>query len=58
MFSHGRAGRVWDKLRQILASLQLRLRRSAEARRIEKKRARFWADLRAGRREAEARSRS
>jgi hypothetical protein len=58
MFSHGRAVRVWENLRQILASLRRRWRSSVEARRVEKKRARFWAEVRAGRREAEARSRS
>jgi hypothetical protein len=56
MLSHGRAARVWDGLRQILASLRRRYQSSAETRRIDKKRARFWAEVREGRREAEART--
>ena len=56
MFSHGRKLRVLENLSQMLANLRARCRTTAEVRRVEKQRARFWAGLREGEREAEARS--
>jgi hypothetical protein len=54
MSGHGRAARAWGALRQILANLRSR----SDARRIDEQRARFWAEVREGEREAEARSSS
>jgi len=51
-----RASRVWEGLLRIVASLRRRFRSGAEAHRIERERARFWAEVRAGQREAEASS--
>jgi len=47
---------MWDGLLRILASLRRRYQSGAEARRAEKKRARFWADVRDGEREAKRKS--
>ena len=52
MLSHGRTARVWESLRQILASLWRRYQSTAESRRVDKKRAHFWAEVREGEREA------
>jgi hypothetical protein len=56
MSNHGREAGVWDALRQILKSLRRRFRSRSDARRIDEQRARFWAEVREGEREAEARS--
>lgn len=56
MASHDPRTSLWDALRQILAKLRGRSRSGARARSVDEKRARFWADLREGEREAEARS--
>jgi hypothetical protein len=58
MSAHGRAERVWKNLRRILADLWRPFQSRAEARRVEDQRARFWAGVREGEREAEARSTS
>ena len=52
MLNHGRTARVWESLRQIVASLRRRSQSSAESRRVDKKRAHFWAEVREGEREA------
>jgi len=45
---------VWKGLRQQWASLWRWLRKGHDERRIAEERARFWAEVRAGEREAEA----
>jgi hypothetical protein len=47
---------MWENLHQILLQLLRGPQVRAEQRRAERKRARFWAELREGEREAEARS--
>jgi hypothetical protein len=49
---------MWEELRQILANLWRRPQEGSEQRRVIKERERFWADVREGEREAEARSAS
>ena len=49
---------MWKHLQRALSHLWRRSQRGARERRVAKARARFWADLREGQREAEARSRS
>jgi len=55
MSGHGREARVWENLRQIVARLRQRRSSGAGARRVDAQRARFWAEVREGEREAEAR---
>jgi hypothetical protein len=47
---------MWEGLYRILASLRRRYQTGVEARRADKKRARFWADVREGEREATRKS--
>ena len=47
---------MWEDLRELLRRLIEHSRGSAEERRVEEERARFWEQLREGEREAEARS--
>lgn len=47
---------MWENLHRILVRLLQRSQLRAEERRAEEERARFWAELREGEREAEARS--
>jgi len=47
---------VRKQLRRAWSHLWRRFRRGGEARRTDEARTRFWAELRAGEREAEARS--
>jgi hypothetical protein len=47
---------MWESLRQMLARLWRRPQQSSEERRVAKARERFWAELREGEREAEAKS--
>ena len=47
---------MWGDLRKFLLRLWRGSRQSAKARRSERARARFWAEVREGEREAEARS--
>jgi hypothetical protein len=47
---------MWDSLRQMLARLWRSPQESSEERRVIKARERFWAEVREGEREAEARS--
>lgn len=49
---------MWNDLRDVLVRLWQWSRKSAAERRVAKARARFWADVREGEREAEAHSRS
>jgi hypothetical protein len=49
---------MWNDLREVLVRLWHWSQKSAAERRAAKVRARFWADVRAGEREAEAHSRS
>jgi hypothetical protein len=49
---------MWNDLREVIGRLWQWVQKSAAERRAAKARARFWADLREGEREAEARSRS
>jgi hypothetical protein len=49
---------MWKRLRQALLRLWRRSQRSPGERRAAKARARFWAEVREGQREAEAHSRS
>ena len=48
---------MWKRLRQVLARLWHWSRKSPAERRAATTRARFWAEMREGQREAEARSR-
>ena len=48
---------MWNDLREVLVRLWQWSQKSAAERRVGKARARFWADVREGEREAEARSR-
>ena len=47
---------MWNDLRDVLVRLWQWSRKSAVERRVAKARARFWADVREGEREAEAHS--
>jgi len=47
---------VWEDLRELLLRLWQRSRQSAEEQRVDRERSRFWAEVREGEREAEARS--
>lgn len=47
---------MWEDLREFLLRLWRGARQSAKARRVDSERARFWAEVREGEREAEARS--
>ena len=47
---------MWEALPEFLLRLWRGSRQIAEARRLERERARFWAAVREGEREAEARS--
>ena len=49
---------MWKDLREVLVRLWRWSQRSVAERRVAKARARFWAGVREGEREAEARSRS
>jgi chromosome condensin MukBEF MukE localization factor len=49
---------MWKGLRQLLARLWRRSQKSSAERRVAEERARFWAEVREGQREAEAHSRS
>jgi hypothetical protein len=49
---------MWNDLRDLLSRLWQWSQKSAAERRTAKARARFWADVREGEREAEAHSRS
>jgi hypothetical protein len=51
-----RCNSVWEDLREFLLRLWRGARQSAKARRVDSERARFWAEVREGEREAEARS--
>jgi hypothetical protein len=48
---------MWTDLRQLLARLWRWTQRGSRERRTEKERARFWAEVQEGQREAEANSR-
>ena len=48
---------MWNRLRDALSRLWRRSRRGLSRRRTLRTRARFWAEVREGEREAEARSR-
>jgi len=48
---------MWKRLEEALGRLSRWLRKGRVERRAAKARARFWAEVRAGQREAEARSR-
>ena len=48
---------MWKRLRQALGRLWRRSKEGPDERRVAKERARFWAEMREGQREAEARSR-
>jgi hypothetical protein len=48
---------MWKRLQEALRRLWRWSNKSSEETRADKARARFWTDLRAGEREAEARSR-
>jgi len=48
---------MWKRLRPLLNDLWRRLRKGRDERRVPGARARFWAEVRAGEREAEARLR-
>ena len=48
---------MWNRLKYALWRLRRRSQRSSRERRAAKARARFWAEVREGEREAEARSR-
>ncbi len=48
---------MWKRLRHALCCLWQRPQKSPDEHRTTKARARFWTEVRAGRREAEARSR-
>ncbi len=48
---------MWKRLEAALRRLWLSSHKSPAERRTDEARARFWADVRAGQREAEARSR-
>lgn len=50
--------RIVARIREALASVRRQLRRGSEEQRKAKDRVRFWAELREGEREAEARSKS
>jgi hypothetical protein len=50
--------RMWKRLRHVLSRLMRRSQRGRDERRVAATRARFWAELREGEREAEARMRS
>lgn len=47
---------MWDELRELLLRLCRGSERSLEQQRRDRERARFWAEVRAGEREAEAAS--
>ena len=49
---------MWNDLREVLARLGQWSQKSADQRRLARARARFWAGVREGEREAEARSTS
>lgn len=49
---------MWKRPKDALLRLLRWSKKSPTERRVEKARARFWADLREGQRQAEARSRS
>lgn len=48
---------MWKRLHRALQALRRRLRRGPDERRAEEARARFWAEVREGQREAESESR-
>jgi hypothetical protein len=48
---------MWKRLQRALRDLRQRLRRGPDELRTEQARARFWAEVREGQREAEAQSR-
>jgi hypothetical protein len=48
---------MWKDLREVLGRLWQWSRKSAAERRVARERARFWAGVREGEREAEARTR-
>ena len=47
---------MWEVLREFLLRLWQGSRKRAESRRVDRERSRFWAEVREGEREAEARS--
>jgi hypothetical protein len=47
---------MWEDLRQMLARLWRRPQQSSDERRVIEARERFWAEVREGEREAEAKS--
>jgi hypothetical protein len=49
---------MWKRVRDALGRLMRWLQRGRDERRVAETRARFWAEVREGEREAEARSRS
>jgi hypothetical protein len=53
----GDGATMWKQLRRAWGLLRQRLRRGGDERRASTARARFWAEVREGQREAEARSR-
>jgi hypothetical protein len=47
---------MWDSLREMFARLWRRRQQSSEEQRVIRERERFWAELREGEREAEAKA--
>ncbi len=48
---------MWERIRQLLTRIFGSSQEDSEAREVDETRARFWAELREGEREAEAKSR-
>ena len=58
MSVRARVNGMWKRLRQVLSRLLRWSQRGRDERRVAETRARFWAEVHEGEREAKARSRS